>query len=104
MIIALAIEFIQIRMREYGFADYGEQYHHFVLQPSEIKKIEAFNHFYFLMDETANVSVSSYSGDYDLSSTAIDEQTYEHQGLVTIVNNGSSPAHVRFIQIIPKDN
>jgi len=104
MTIALAIEFIPIRMKEYGISEYGEQYHHFVIQPSKTKIIEGFNHFWFLMDENPNISITSYSGDYDLSNPAIDEQTYEHQGLIVITNNGSSPANIRFMQIIPNEN
>lgn len=104
MTIAIAIEFIPIRMKDYGFTEYDEQFRHFVLRPSETRIIESYNQFYFLIEENPNISISSYTGDYDLAYPGIDEQTYEHQGFITITNNGSSISHVQFIHLIPKEN
>jgi len=103
MTIALAIEYIPNRMKDFGFEQYALDFRHFVLQPSETKVVSAFNQFYLLISELSNISITSYTGDYDLSNPGIDEQTYEHQGLMIITNNGSSPAHIQFIHLTPND-
>ena len=103
MTIALAIEYIPIWMKNFGHEFYDERPRQFVLQAGETKILESYNHFFILVDEFSNISITSYLGDYDLSNPAIDEQTYEHQGFISMTNNGSSPLRVRFIHLIPKE-
>lgn len=103
MIIALAID-VPAWMKNFGHDFFDERPRHFVLQPGETKTLEAYNHFYILVDEVANISIRSYLGDYDLANPAIDEQTYEHQGFISMTNNGASPLRVRFLHLIPKEN
>ena len=103
MTVALALEYIPDRMKKFGYEKYDIDFRHFVLQPSETKVVDSFNQFYLLVSELSNISISSYTGDYDLSNPGIDEQTYEHQGLIFITNNGSSTAHIQFIQLIPNE-
>jgi hypothetical protein len=103
MTIALALEYIPRRMEELG---YGKRYHirfrHFVLQPSEQMDLEAYNEFYMLIDEPADIHITSDFGFFDLSFTITNEQQYEHQGFIRIRNYAKSANHVRFIQVIPK--
>ncbi|MGZ4064216.1 MAG: hypothetical protein ACXVP0_14675 [Bacteroidia bacterium] len=105
MTIALAIEYIPRRMKDLGFgSDYYLRFRHFVLQAAEQLNIDADNHYYILVDEVADVSIASDFGIYDLSDPAVNEQNYEHQGKISITNNASGTTHVRFIQVIPKNN
>lgn len=103
MNVALALEYIPNRMKDFGYEQYALDFRHFVIQPGETKVIASFNQFYLLISELSNITISSYSGDYDLSNAAIDEQTYEHQGLIFLTNNGKSTAHIQFIHLTPND-
>jgi hypothetical protein len=104
MTIALALEYIPRRMKELGFeANYYMRFKHLVLQASEKLEIDADNQFYFLVEEAFDISISSSMGYYDISETASNEQSYEHQGNILIDNYGQQINHVRFIQIIPKN-
>src|SRR4051812_14001452 len=104
MTIALAIEYIPRRMKDLGVgSEYYLRFRHFVLQANEKIELDAHNQFYILVDEISDVSISSDFGFYDLSDPNVNEQIYEHQGSITIINNAQNNTHIRFIQIIPKN-
>jgi hypothetical protein len=103
MTIALALEYIPRRMDELGHGkDYYIRFRHFVLQPSEHMDLEAYNEFYFLIDEPDSVNITSDFALFDLSFDRTNEQQYEHQGFISIQNYANNVNHVRFIQVIPK--
>jgi hypothetical protein len=64
-------------MQELGYkADYYIRFRHLVLQPNEEQTIDAFNQFYYLVEEAENVRVESETGVFDLSeSTTVSFQT-----------------------------
>lgn len=99
----LAKEYIFRRMKDLGIEDYYLRFRHFAMQPGEKINEEAHNQFYILVHEIDEVSISSDFGFYDLSDPNINEQSYEHQGSISIINNSQIRIHVRFIQIIPKN-
>ncbi|MFO0357637.1 MAG: hypothetical protein ACK50A_11855 [Sphingobacteriaceae bacterium] len=100
---ALALEYIPRRMRELGYgSDYYIRFKHFVLQPNEKMELDAYNQFFILVEEVADVRVESEFGLYDIAEDKINEQSYEHQGSITIHNCLSTINHIRFIQVIPK--
>ncbi len=100
---ALALEYIPRRMRELGYgSDYYIRFKHFVLQPNEKMELNAYNQFFILVEEVADVRVESEFGLYDIAEDKINEQSYEHQGSITIHNCLSTINHIRFIQVIPK--
>ena len=102
MTINLAIEYIPKRMRELGYdSNYHIRFHHYVLQSEEKRTIEAFNEIFLLVEEAEDISVESLTGIFDLSQQYISEQQYEHEGLISLVNQSNRTRHVRFIQIIP---
>jgi hypothetical protein len=103
MTIALAVEYVPRRMKELGTEKYYMRFRHLVLQPSEKLELEADNQYFFLVEETTDISISSDMGFYDISETSTNEQSYEHQGTIIIHNYGQQVNHVRFIQIIPKN-
>lgn len=103
MTIALAIEYIPRRMKDLGIADYYLRFRHFVLQAGEKIELDANNQFYILVDEVSDINISSDFGLYDLSDPSTNEQSYEHQGSISITNYASESTHIRFIQIIPKN-
>lgn len=91
-------------MKDIGIgADYYLRFRHFVLMPDENLMIDADNQYFILVDETAAVSINSDFASYDLSDVTINEQNYEHSGKINIENYSSTPAHVKFIQVIPKN-
>ncbi len=103
MTIDLALEYIPSRMNELGYGrNYYIRFRHLVLQADERLEINAYNQFYILVEETDNVLISSDTGIFDLTEEAINEQTYEHQGNIQIVNYSKRIAQLRFIQVIPK--
>ena len=101
----LALEYIPRRMRELGYGDnYSLRFVHIVLQPSEVRQLEASCEFFILVEEPQSVNIDSDMGIFDLSSTAANELQYEHQGSITITNqNANGVTSVRFIQVIPKN-
>ena len=103
MTINLALEYIPRRMQELGYkADYFIRFRHLVLQPNETQTIDAFNQFYYLVEEAENVRVESETGIFDLSESSTNEMQYEHQSKIQITNYLSGINHLRFIQVIPK--
>ena len=93
MTINLALEYIPRRMQELGYkADYYIRFRHLLLQPNEEQTIDAFNQFYYLVEEAENVRVESTTN----------EMQYEHQSKIHITNYLSGINHLRFIQVIPK--
>lgn len=104
MTIDLAIEYIPRRMKDLGFGnDYYIRFRHLVLQAAEKLDIAADNQFYLLVEEVSDVTINSDLGYYDLSDPVTNEQCYEHQGSISIVNNSSAKKSIRFIQVIPKN-
>lgn len=104
MTIALAIEYIPRRMKDLGIgSEYYLRFRHYVLQPAEIVEIDAYNQFFILVDEVSEISIVSDFGLYDLSDPNTNEQSYEHQGTITLQNNSAATSSIRFIQIIPKN-
>ena len=99
-----ALEYIPRRMQELGVADnYLLKFRHFVLQPSDTFEIDAYNQHFLLVDAEPDLSVHSEFGVYNLSDTGINEQQYEHQGKVSIVNSSKIVKNIKFIQVIPKN-
>jgi hypothetical protein len=103
MTINLALEYIPRRMQELGYkTDYYIRFRHLVLQPNEEQTIEAYNQFFYLVEEAQNVRVESETGVFDLSESTTNEMQYEHQSKIEIKNYLSGINHLRFIQVIPK--
>jgi hypothetical protein len=103
MTTALALEYIPRRMKELGYdSRYYIRFRHLVLQPNEQLEIEAFNQLYILVDEPSDCSINSDFGIYDASFDLTNEQLYEHQGIIQLINHSSSINHLRFIQVIPE--
>ena len=104
MTINLALEYIPRRMQELGYkGNYYIRFRHLVLQANEEQTIDAYNQFYYLVEEAQNVRVESETGIFDLSESATNEMQYEHQSKIQITNYLSGINHLRFIQVIPKN-
>jgi len=104
MTINLALEYIPRRMRELGYADnYFLRFRHIVLQSGEKLNIDGHNQLYLLVEEVSDISISSELGVFDLSQSKSNEMIYEHQGEIQIYNYSNSINHIRFIQVIPKN-
>ena len=103
MTINLALEYIPRRMQELGYkGNYYIRFRHLVLQANEEQTIDAFNQFYYLVEEAQNVRVESETGISDLSESTTNEMQYEHQSKIQIKNYSSGINHLLFIQVIPK--
>ncbi|MCD6068909.1 MAG: hypothetical protein K0S33_3735 [Bacteroidetes bacterium] len=100
----LALAMIKGRMRDmrYGTKDYTTTFKHCVLQGAERREIEAYNELYFLEHDPEDVSIRSDFGFFDLSFPRVNELKYEHQGVIQLQNLSASVSHVRFIQVILK--
>lgn len=100
-----ALEFINSKMRDMGYKkeDYLIFFRHLVLSPSEVRTIEAYNQYYFLIEANGNISISSDMGIYDLFDETLNEQIYEHQGKIVLINLSAQTNQVKFIQVLPKN-
>lgn len=103
MTVNLALEYIPKRMNELGYgSNYYIRFRHLVLKPSETRKLDADNQYYFLVEDADNISVTSDFGIFDLSQENTNEMLYEHTGKISLHNYASTVNHLRFIQVIPK--
>ncbi len=97
------LKYIERRMQDLGFENnYLIETKHIVLQANETLEIEAYNQFYYLVNDVDNVRIRSDFGFFDLSFAFTNGQDYEHQGQITLYNYANSINHIRFIQVIPK--
>ncbi len=103
MTVEFALAYAPRRMDELGYGDrYYLKWRHLLIKPYQQMIIPAYSQHYLLVDEPQEVRIESEFGCYDLLETTINEMLYEHQGLITIKNNSSETARIRFIQIIPQ--
>lgn len=103
MTTALALEYIPRRMKELGYGNnYSMRLRHFVLRPGEKRKLSAHAEIFLLVCSPEYISVKSEYGIYDPLSTAINEQQYEHQGIIRMRNYSSQFQSVQLIQLIPQ--
>jgi hypothetical protein len=105
MTVELALEYIiPQRTDELGWKrNYSTDLEHIVLQPLETQVIAAYNELYVLVEDAADVNVSSETGVFDLSIRNANRMEYTHQGEITIKNYSTDIVHLRFIQVIPKN-
>jgi hypothetical protein len=104
MIIEPTIDYVKNKVRERGY-DEGScyiEFRHFSLYAGEIRMIDAYSEFYYLMYADKDLSIRSEFGSYDLNDNKINEQQYEHQGRITITNKTKIVKHIIFYQAIPK--
>ena len=100
MTVEFALEYIR---RTICVGDYSLNFRHLVLQPAEQRDMQAHNEVLLLIEPTKDVKVESDHGLYDLTETLANEMQYEHTGDVRITNHSIFINHVRFIQVIPKN-
>jgi hypothetical protein len=99
-----ALEYIPRRMQELGIPNnYLLKFRHFVIQPNDKVVVDAYNQYFLLVQAGNDLIVSSEFGVYDLYDSGINEQQYEHQGKIIITNNSKILKHIKFIQIIPRN-
>jgi hypothetical protein len=104
MTTSLALEYIPRRMKELGYGDnYSLRFAHLVLAANQVVNIDGTCQFFILVEEPANIDVESDTGIFNLTLATTNEMQYEHQGLITVKNLGTTINNVRFIQVIPKN-
>jgi hypothetical protein len=98
-----ALDFIPRRMRELGYGtNYITRWRHIQLDAKSLLKIDADNEYYFLIEPSADFSVRSKFGIYDVRDRAINEMQYEHRGKIKIQNFSRYSKLILFIQVIPQ--
>jgi len=98
----LAIEYIARRMTELCRTDYHLRFRHLRLSPSEQRTLQAHTDLFLLVEPPTALRVHSDTGVFDVSMDEAKELQYEHRGTIHVTNYSIFPAHVRFIQVIPK--
>lgn len=102
MTIGFALDYIEKRMQALGYgANYLLKFRHLVLQPSETRKVDAFNEYYLLIEENAEITIVSDFGFYDTSTAITNELQYEHFGKINVKNKSETMTSAKFIQVIP---
>jgi len=99
----LIYDYVPKRMEELGYGtNYYLRQRLFVVAPGATVEIEGFNQLYILTEDVSDITITSEFGLFDLSNTDTNEQQYEHQGAISIINVSTSLRHVPFLHIIPK--
>jgi hypothetical protein len=102
MTVSFAITRIPLLMEELGYGkNYIIRWRHFQLSAGENLSVDASNQYYLLINPVAGIKVTSKSGTFDLSDTAISEMQYEHKGKIQVKNYNTASQLVLFIQVIP---
>lgn len=102
MTVGFALDYIEKRMKVIGYgANYLLKFRHLVLQPSETRKVQAFNEYYLLIEENAYITIVSDFGLYDTGTTITNELQYEHFGKIRMTNKREAVTSAKFIQVIP---
>lgn len=101
----LAIEIAEQMMRERGVGceNYLLRYRHLVLGVSETRQVSGKSDLYILLSPVSQVRVFSRSGVYD-TIALLNEVQYVHTGEFTVSNLDQAIAHVKFLQVIPKND
>lgn len=102
----LAIEIAERMMRERGVGcdDYLLRFRHLILGIGETRPISAKSDLYILLSPVPLARVLSRSGVYD-TTVLLNEAQYVHTGNFTVTNlETKAVVHVKFLQVIPKNN
>jgi hypothetical protein len=102
MTTAIAAQYIPSRMAELGIKDYIMRFHYLFIPGGQTIVINAYNEFYFIVEDPWDINISSASGVYDKSLTNVNNQQYEHQGEISIKNYLDMQSTLHCIQVIPK--
>ena len=98
-----ALDYIPRRMCELGYGtNYITRWRHLQIDARSTLKIDADNEYYLLIEPSADFSVRSKFGIYDVRDRAINEMQYEHRGKIYIQNFSRYSKLILFIQIIPQ--
>lgn len=92
--------FIPQRIKQLGYQSYHLRYRDFYLLPNSSLFIAAHNEIFFLIDEPQDITIDSLYGFYDSTPAGRTENTYQHKGDITILNNSDKPQRIKFIQVI----
>jgi hypothetical protein len=102
MKLEFALDYIPRRMNELGYGkEYTTQWRHLQVDAHSQLKIDADNEYYFLIEPSADFSVRSKFGMFDLRDRASNEMLYEHRGKIKIRNFSNYSKFILFIQVIP---
>lgn len=84
--------------------EYTIHFRHLVLQPAKSIKIPAGDQLFILIEPLSDIRIESSTGIFDESEDRTNELQYEHTGEIVITNLSIFTSHVRFIQVIAKNN
>lgn len=102
MTAAFALDIIPRRMKELGYYQgYVMRLRHFQVDKNDTLIIDAQNEYYYLIEPTEAIEVSSKMGMYNVGEYRINEMIYEHQGNIKVKNLTTLQAFAVFIQVIP---
>ena len=102
----LAIEIAEKMMRERGIGsdDYILRFRHLILGIGETRPVSAKSDLFILLSPVSLIRVFSRSGVYD-TTVFLNEAQYVHTGNFTVTNlEIKAVVHVKFLQVIPKNN
>lgn len=101
---AFATWHIPRRMKDLGHGEnyFAPTHKHYSLYAGEVRTIDAYNEYFFLIDADIEITISSEFGEYDLNNDKINEQQQEHQGKIILTNSSDTVKQIKFIQVIPK--
>lgn len=98
---SLALELLENKVKELALSAYHVRYRHLVLKADEVLKINAYNQYFYLTEESPDVSITSDNGFYKYKAYNTNELVFEHTGSIVIENLNRSVSHIRLIQLIP---
>jgi hypothetical protein len=99
------LAYVPRKMKAMGVDDnYQLTFRDLIIKKATSLEIDATGQFYYLIAGfSPDISITSESGVYDVSSAIVNEMQHEHTGKITIQNRGSSNLFLHFIVVIPNN-
>jgi hypothetical protein len=93
-------EHIKQRTKDLGYSNYRVSQRDLTINADAVLKIKAFNQFYYILQADPGLSISSENGEYDKQNPMIEENVYDHTGVIEITNNSDTDKSIQFIYLI----
>ncbi len=98
------LAYVPRKMKAIGAEDYALSFRELPIKKTVTLEIDATNQFYFFVAGfSADITITSETGVYDLLDTTTNEMQHEHTGKIKIYNRGSGTVFLQFIVVIPNN-
>lgn len=100
----LLIKIAEQRAARLGFCLHSFSTRRYTIMPGQVKDINSFQCYYYVIDCPKGISIESYLGEFDLNNPLKDEQVVEHSGIITIRNHVGDSLTVTLLCLVLQEH